>query len=1060
MLNIRLYKKYKQPSIIVKEFSFYLRCTILQKSITMKNTLSLFSLLLFILFSTPTLFAQKGLSNVYLIQQMDHYKNANPNIRVDQFFTALADQFHLSPDSKMQLHKHETGFNNTEHFKYQQFHQQIPVFGATYILHAKNGLVHSANGYFRPLLKLNTRANISPEEALQRAMQKHQAKTYIWERPSSAVHPPQEQPKPKLFILDPEFPRVSETAILVYQVDLYSWEPHDKQRYFVNAHTGRIEKKLPLMHDHAVPGKGLTKYYGEQDIIIDSIAPTEFHLFDPTRGDGIITQNSDRSVFVNNSNYWDLTNEAQDEVALDAHYCASRFHDLLLDKYQWNGLGNNGEELSSIVHIGAIINAFWDGESAWFGDGNCNNGPLTTLEVVGHEFTHGVIDYTSNLIYSNESGAINESLADVFGKMLEYTEDPTNFNWSIGLSFRYQPDAEPFRSMENPSSRGHPDFYKGVLWQDGGGVHTNSSVGNHWFYLISEGKTGTNEVGETYAVEGIGIEKAGAIAFLTNRTYLTEGSGYNEYYEYSILAAEELYGLGSLEVAAVKEAWKAVGVPGIIVAPDILDLTVFTSDAFRNIDTCQHDGFFTIEFMVSNVGTKTYYPELTDQVTVSYNDGNGQVSRDVLLTDSISPGEFITIVIDDFIFVEEYLNTNFTYRLPNSIDDNFINNVFYSFFTNWFYEENEVAIGATDFAYDCESNQHQFDFFISNSSCKAIPGNTPMTILIMDNVGTTYYSENFSSLFSISPGGVQRFSRSIDLVDWPGGELFLFLQLTGDPDINNNVSILDFWNPTTMEITSTNNFDSYTELDQLQVNTSLSNSLYDKDNESYFISTGRSQNPNFDSCFDPLDNLDLSVAFNSTIQSILTACVDLLTPSEPILEFDLIQYRNDALDNPFPESSMLQVSWGGNEPGEEIIFGQPEGTMVHHKIPLPTDFSGEIEFKFSTYSGTNLNNSDLLEYDVILMDNLFFSATPLSTDNLAQQSLKVFPNPVTDQLFLETTLTVNEIIITNIQGQQIYQDAAYDGSPIDLQNLANGYYFISAFSEDLGKTVVPFVKSR
>jgi len=1028
----------------------------------MKNSFTPFYLFLLFFFFSPSLFAQKGLSNVYLIQQMDHYKSQTPNLSIDQFFTSLEDQFHLSSDSKMQLQKREKGFNNTEHFKYQQFHQQIPVFGATYILHTKDGLVNSSNGYFRPQLQLNTRANISPEEALQRAQEAHQAKSYAWDQSANTHFPQFQKPEPKLFILDPAFPQVSETTILVYQVDLYSWEPLDKQRYFINAHTGRIEKKIPLLHDHAVPGKGLTKYYGEQNFIIDSIAPTEFHLHDPTRGDGISTYNSNQTIFQNTSNYWDLTNEAQDEVALDAHHCASKFYDFLLDEYQWHGLGDGGEALRNVVHIGEgapIINAFWDGQSAWFGDGNCNNGPLTTLEVVGHEFTHGVIDYTSRLIYSDESGAINESLADVFGKMLEYTEDPANFNWSIGLSFRYQANADPFRSMEDPSRLGDPDFYKGALWVDGAGVHTNSSIGNHWFYLMSEGKTGTNEIGEAYDVEGIGIEKAGALIFLTNRAYLTEGSFYNDYYEYSIMAAEELYGAGSAEVQTVKEAWKAVGVPGSNVAPDVLDLTIATSDAFRNIDTCQHEGFFTIEFMVSNIGSKTYFPSADDKATVYYFGDNGQVVRDVPLTDTILPGEFITIVLDDFLFVDQFINTNLTYVIPNSLDEVFNNNTFYSFFTNWFYEEKEIQLGANNFSYDCQSNQHQFDFRIHNRSCNSLPANTPMTLTIQNGLGTIFYTEDFTSTFPLFSGGVQRFSRSIDL-DWPGEEIFLFLQLAGDPDPSTNVSLLELWNPTILDFSSNIGFSSMTELEQLQVNGLASDQLYTLNGESYYYATGRSENPSFESCFDPLDNLDSDVSFNSTIQSTFTACVDLAAPSESFVEFDMIQYRDDGLNNPFPESAMLQVSWIGNESGKKIIYGQEEGVSVHHKITLPEAFTGELEFKFSTYSGTNPINSQFLDFDVILLDNLFFSAKPLNTENPSLKYLKVFPNPVTDQLHLDTDLEIEEISITNIQGQEIYQDPAYDGSPIDLQNLANGYYFISVFNEGSGKTVVPFVKSK
>ena len=176
---------------------------------------------------------------------------------------------------------------------------------------------------------------------------------------------------------------------------------------------------------------------------------------------------------------------------------------------------------------------------------------------------HGITDFTSDLIYSDESGAINESMSDIFAKGLEFFEDPDNFEWTIGHSFLETEFAEPFRSFVDPNLFRHPKMYNGQFWYDGGGVHTNSSVGNHWFYLLVNGGSAMNEAGVEYDIQGIGMNKALQIVFLTQTSALTPNSTYSFYNESSTIVAEELYGIGSTEALNVLEAWKAVGVSQI-----------------------------------------------------------------------------------------------------------------------------------------------------------------------------------------------------------------------------------------------------------------------------------------------------------------------------------------------------------------------------------------------------------------------------------------------------------------------------------------------------------------
>jgi len=210
-----------------------------------------------------------------------------------------------------------------------------------------------------------------------------------------------------------------------------------------------------------------------------------------------------------------------------------------------------------------------------FGTGdNLTMKPVVGLDVEGHEFTHLVINNNGNggLTYQGESGALNDSFADIFGTCVEFYAKPTTANWTIGEDVMV---SEPFlRSMSNPNGLNknlQPDTYKGNLWlnsncgtpsdlNDNCGVHRNSGVQNYWFYLLSHGDSGTNDYGNTYNVTGIGISQARQIAYRSLILYLGANATYIDAYYGSLLATQDLYGNPSTAYSAVKQAWYAVGI--------------------------------------------------------------------------------------------------------------------------------------------------------------------------------------------------------------------------------------------------------------------------------------------------------------------------------------------------------------------------------------------------------------------------------------------------------------------------------------------------------------------
>src|SRR5262249_1370417 len=151
--------------------------------------------------------------------------------------------------------------------------------------------------------------------------------------------------------------------------------------------------------------------------------------------------------------------------------------------------------ITSVVHYGTRYNnAFWNGSSMTYGDGDGTAfSPLVTLDIAGHEMTHGVTERTANLTYAGEPGALNESAADVFGALVERrTRGESGNTWKIGED-AYTPGTagDALRYMNNTHRGGQPDHYSERYTgsADNGGVHTNSGIGNFAFYCLAKGCT-------------------------------------------------------------------------------------------------------------------------------------------------------------------------------------------------------------------------------------------------------------------------------------------------------------------------------------------------------------------------------------------------------------------------------------------------------------------------------------------------------------------------------------------------------------------------------------------
>lgn len=241
--------------------------------------------------------------------------------------------------------------------------------------------------------------------------------------------------------------------------------------------------------------------------------------------------------------------------------------DFYWEVYERNSIDDEGLALNATVHFGRNYdNAFWNGEQMVFGDGDSDlfNRFTISLDVIGHELTHGVTEDEARLQYYNQPGALNESISDVFGSLvkqylLKQTADEAD--WLIGAGL-FTPAVKgiALRSMKAPGTA-YDDPVLGTdpqpahmrdfvrTFEDNGGVHINSGIPNHVFYLAA------------ITMGGYAWEKAGHIWYETLRDKgLRPTSGFRRFARLTIANAQRLYGLNSVEQKAIRDAWRQVGI--------------------------------------------------------------------------------------------------------------------------------------------------------------------------------------------------------------------------------------------------------------------------------------------------------------------------------------------------------------------------------------------------------------------------------------------------------------------------------------------------------------------
>lgn len=454
-----------------------------------------------------------------------------------------------------------------KHYRYRQYYRGVPIQAGILILHERYGKIEAINGELFAIALANTEAGVDAQEIVTMAIAQNPAELYAWE--TGVAHrsgPLSEYPEPQLVWVSEGLSYRSEDFKLAYEMDIYSVKPHRHRRIWLDAASGRELATAERSCNTDTPGTADTQFSGNRPITAFETDSGTFESRETGRGNGISTYDCDytgdyslANFFTDDDNNWTAAEGAGE--GMECHFATEQYYDLLQNEFGRNSIDGDGWELISYTrYTPDFANAFWNSEFATFGSGAAGSQldqSLASVEVVSHEFTHGLTEFTASLIYNGESGALNESFSDIFGLYLDFKVRPEAANWIMGEESTSS--GTGIRSAEDPNIHGDPDTYGGDLWVDGAGVHTNSGVQNHWYQILSDGETGTNDLGDDYEVEGVGVDVAAQIAFRNLTVYLTESSNYEDAAFYAQLAATDLYGRCSSIWTSNANAWYAVG---------------------------------------------------------------------------------------------------------------------------------------------------------------------------------------------------------------------------------------------------------------------------------------------------------------------------------------------------------------------------------------------------------------------------------------------------------------------------------------------------------------------
>lgn len=466
-----------------------------------------------------------------------------PEAAARAFLSSLSQDFGIPRlGDVLTLSRTQTDARGMTHLRFTLGHQQTPVEGAMVMVHVDAKLhIRSLNGHLNPLNTAGISPNITADQALALATLTMEEELARADRPTLPPHALRlaQKGSPTLHWLVGRSSPDAQTQ-LAWKLELGSW------KLWIDAQSGALLRRT--LHLDAIGLETYTRNGNEYNtsVLVASEEPT-------------------------------YRSAAIDDEEEAAHGHANDFGLYLQDEFGRNSIDDDGYRLQMVVQDGNYANAYWDGYGTYFGVG------WATRDIVAHEFTHGMTEFSAGLEYYAEAGALNESFSDVFGAMLDRDD------WLMGEEASGMSIDNPVRDLQDPhkGDRFHPEEYYDADTNSGQPasygervtgsdpicystgdyynecVHFNSGIQNRVAFLLSEG-------GEQNGVEVYGIGRADAeqIFFHTLTTRLTAYSDYQDARDNAVEAARELFGQNSLQHLSTQNAFAAVELGSAITYQD------------------------------------------------------------------------------------------------------------------------------------------------------------------------------------------------------------------------------------------------------------------------------------------------------------------------------------------------------------------------------------------------------------------------------------------------------------------------------------------------------------
>lgn len=515
--------------------------------------------------------SEKG-SPIYIEKEVSADKSAlllSPEERFFHFFRGLKSASGIAnPESHFLIQSHLADTFGITHVYAIQQYKGIEIYGseASLHLHADRevfmGRLYPAKETIGPIL---TDPVLNQDDALAVAVNDLVAKNRYRELSTEEKKLLRyEAPACKLVYYVDQSDAAENRYILSYEIEIRP-NVYDFWKYFIDAGTGNILREFNMStYNGPVTAQGndlrgvsrtINTVFYEGTYYLHNWAEPMFNEQNMT---GVIVVYDANTTSAENLNFREITspNNTWDAKSVSAMYNSTRTYRYLKETFNRSSINNLGASIFTYINIAnpdgsPMDNAFWNGVAIHFGNGNqLFYSIVGALDVVAHELGHAVTQFTANLEYYGQSGAVNESYSDILGAMVDRD------NWQIGEDVvnRAHFPSGAMRDMSNPHNGGTPqDHY----WQpshvsemyigqgDNGGVHINSSIGNHAFYLFA---TNTSK------------EKAEQVFYRALTTYLKKTSQFIDFRISVVQAGKDIWGEGSTEVAELGKAFEAVGI--------------------------------------------------------------------------------------------------------------------------------------------------------------------------------------------------------------------------------------------------------------------------------------------------------------------------------------------------------------------------------------------------------------------------------------------------------------------------------------------------------------------